>query len=74
MSMIRTTLEISPSPCVSAEHMRTPPMQCPQCHGRGFFDTGRPEPDDTMECPFCEGSGMVAAVIAINWEPYHYNA
>lgn len=49
---------------VSKEHT------CGYCHGNGWF-WGRDESGDSVKnpCPICEGSGMVDAVITIDWKP-----
>lgn len=43
---------------------------CGYCHGNGWF-WGRDEFGDSVKnaCPVCEGSGMLDAVVTIEWKP-----
>lgn len=42
---------------------------CGYCQGSGFFWRERLREFEKEDCPVCNGSGMLDAVITIEWKP-----
>ena len=75
MSKNRQVITVSPPLFLKEngrkEQMYSPGHTCSYCHGNGWFWS---LPDDVRDsvkapCPICDGSGMLDAVITVEWKP-----
>jgi DnaJ-class molecular chaperone len=73
---IKLTAPTSSTEAAMVEHFYSVNHTCLYCNGRGWFHLGLHENDDdpsrsTVMCPVCGGSGMMDAVVSIEWVPSH---
>ena len=68
MSEKKITIDVKPDGRIRKEAFMIPPMVCPYCGGKGWFYSGKKEPE-TIPCPDCEGTGEVVAMVTIDWKP-----
>lgn len=68
MSKKRETIILEPEGRIRKEGFCSGPMTCTYCGGKGWFYSGRCEPE-TIPCPDCEGIGEVIALVTIDWKP-----
>ncbi len=73
MSKRKEMIILEPDGRIRKEAFCTHPMTCPYCGGKGWFYSGRCEPE-TIACPDCEGSGEVIALVTIDWKPNIHNS
>lgn len=72
MSNIKYTIDIFPKEHQKRESFLLPEIDCPECHGRGYFleESGEINNDyNTVTCVRCEGRGKLDASVVINWTP-----
>lgn len=69
MSTKREMIILEPDVRIRKEGFCSRPMTCPYCGGKGWFHSGRREPE-AKTCPDCQGSGEVIALVTIDWRPH----
>ena len=79
MSNKKTTIEIEPPRLLIPKNSHVAGVEaketiysnghrCSYCNGNGWFwSTGEDWEDYQKECPVCKGSGMLNAVITVEW-------
>ncbi len=73
MSVVRQVIEIRPSAFSPKENYLSTNFQCPTCHGEGYvWQAGKSpyEGDEKVVCPKCEGTGLLDAVITVEWRAH----
>lgn len=67
---VREVELVPPSRHQNKEMIVSKGHNCGYCQGNGWF-WGRDEFGDSIKnpCPICEGSGMVDALVTIEWKP-----
>lgn len=75
MSKEKRTLEIESDGISKEELFNFPPIDCPQCNGRGHFveEIGRDKIQETP-CLYCGGEGVVMCTAFVWWHPYRGKA
>lgn len=68
MSNRKEIIILEPDVRIHKEAFCSRPITCPYCGGRGWFDSGKLDPE-TIPCPDCEGTGEVIALVTIDWKP-----
>ena len=71
MSRVKQTVELRPPSCDVTKEVHTSPGHlCGYCHGVGHFRSPyRDRDEEPTPCPVCGGSGMLDAIITVEWKP-----
>ena len=73
MSIKNDIVEITPPAFARGGNMKevihSDGHPCEYCHGNGFFWDEQQRERVKRNCPVCYGSGMLDAVVTIEWKP-----